>query len=203
MSKEKDTYNQAKIAILNYIIVFCTNTIYEENGVYRNSLNLPSMHDDIPKGFVSCIGCLPKGGSLVRLVAAPLNTKWYLSWLKEYDKDRDRYLLESIDDGSLCWWTNISLDYLPTEISDKFPHWKYTDKQFSFWDRWKKAYRWEDAYWFVPLMPLFDGKKVTLELRKKFSDERFSKTFNDWKKLTIKEMREFVKDRELYMKDLP
>jgi len=191
--KMAETYNRARIEILNYVVAFCTTTIYDGK-------NFPSFNEG--NGFASCgIRETPPIGSLVRMMAAPF-TKWYLSWVMEVKKEESgyhKYLLRSIDDGCLSWWENIGLFYMPLEHSDKFPQWKYSDKQYEFWDRWKEASKQEDVYILAALRPTFNESSVTLELRKKHSDDIVgSKTFPDWKKLTIKEMRAFIRETESY-----
>lgn len=187
MKKKQETFNRARLEILNCVITFCTNTLC--GGIYIPPFNKTSGFEST--GFTES----PPAGSLVRLMAAPF-TKWYLSWLLETKSDADgchKYLLKSVEDGSLGWWENVGLHHMPLEESDKFPHWKYNDEQFDFWDRWKKASKREDIYILAPLRPVFDGLSVTLKLRKKFSDDIVGcETFPNWKKLTILEMREFI-----------
>ncbi len=92
---------------------------------------------------------------------------------------------------------------MPLEMSDKFPQWKFNDKQYQFWDRWKKAARWEEVYILIPIRPIFKGTDVTLELRKKFSKDIVGcKTYHNWDKLTIREMREFIRQTAAEIKRL-
>ncbi|WP_165020149.1 hypothetical protein [Dysgonomonas sp. ZJ279] len=189
MNNKQETFNRARLEILNYVMTFCTNTLYDGKC-------LPPFGKTC--GFESgAFADNPPIGSLVRLMAAPF-TKWYLSWLLEIKEETlgyRKYLLKSVEDGSLCWWENIGLYHMPLEESDKFPHWKYNDNQFEFWDKWKKANKWEDVYVLAPLRPIFNGLSVTLDLRKKHTNDiAGSKTFCNWNKLTIREMREFIRE---------
>ncbi len=188
---KKETFNRAKLEILNYIITFCTNTLC--SGVYLPPFGKTSGFES--SSFLDN----PPIGSLIRLMAAPF-TKWYLSWLVETKEETPgyrKYLLKSVEDGSLCWWENVGLYHMPLEESDKFPQWKYNDDQFAFWDKWRKANKWEDVYILAPLRPIFDGLSVTLELRKKHTDNIVgTQTFHNWKKLTIREMRGFIRETE-------
>lgn len=184
-----ETFSRARLEILNYVITFCTNTLYD--GKYFPPFSEGS-------GFESVnIGGAPPIGSLVRLMAAP-TTKWYLSWVVDVKEEAGKYtkcLLKSIEDGSLSWWENVGYYNIPLELSDKFPSWKYNDEQFSFWDKWNKANKWENTYVLRPMRPIFESEKVTLELRKIHSNDIIgSKTFPFWKKLTIREMREFIRE---------
>lgn len=198
-AKKQETFEKAKLEILNYVITFCTNTIYDGDKY------IPPFTPG--SGFASGWGTTsnPPLGSLVRLMAAPV-TKWYLSWLIEIDNNQPgyiRYLLKSIEDGSTSWWTNVGIYYMPLEMSDKFPQWKFNDKQYQFWDKWKKAARWEEVYILIPIRPIFKGTDVTLELRKKFSKDIVGcKTYHNWDKLTIREMREFIRQTAAEIKRL-
>ena len=112
-----ETFEKAKLEILNYVIIFCTNTIYDGDK-YMPPFTPGS-------GFTSgsSFTSNPPLGSLIRLMAAPF-TKWYLSWLIEIDNKQSgylKYLLKSIEDGSLSWWENVGVYYMPLELSDQFP----------------------------------------------------------------------------------
>lgn len=137
-------------------------------------------------------------GDLVSLVSAPA-TKWYVSWLKEIDPNNGwpKYLLESIDDGELCWWENIGLNVYSREIIAVRPTWRWSDKQFSFYDRWLKVGKRNDAYIVLPAFPKFsnDGS-VTLDVRIRFSDSDFRnpKRFLNWKKMSMEMMADYYKE---------
>lgn len=136
-------------------------------------------------------------GDLVSLSSAP-ESKWYLSWVKEIDrKDNyflDKYLLESIEDGSLCWWSNAGINVYNRERVSCRPEWKWNDNQFDFNNRWRKSCYRHDAYIVMPNQCEFIGDNdVKLSLRVKFDFDNkyvFSKTFK-WKKLLMKDMEKF------------
>jgi len=141
-----------------------------------------------------------KTGDLVSLSAAP-STKWYLSWVREVDKDNGdpRYLLESIDDGELCWWSNVSLNIYSRERVKDRPMWQWDDKQSDFFKRWLKVGKRNDAYIVLPDLPVFgENNKVTLNVRIRFKLSAFSnpKTFDNWKKLTMREMGYYYQESE-------
>jgi len=130
-------------------------------------------------------------GDLVSLQSAP-PSKWYVSWLIETRCVHDReYLLESIDDGSLCWWSNVSLNHYNRERVGNNPTWRWEDRQFDFWKRWRKAAS-TDSWLLRPSLPEFSGFKVTLSVRKTFeSGVLFGKEFLDWRKLKISDMIDY------------
>lgn len=140
----------------------------------------------------------PQVGDLVSLTSAP-PSKWYLSWFREYDQNNGwpKYLLESIEDGELCWWENVGLNFYDRERVANRPQWKWDDKQFEFNDRWHKVCRKNDAYIVLGCQPVFhDDGSVTLDVRNRFqfSDYRNPRTFQDWKKVTMKQMDAYYKE---------
>jgi len=136
-------------------------------------------------------------GDLVAMSSAPVS-KWYLSWLKEIEiKDGyTYYTLESIEDGELCRWSNISLTAYDRERVAQRPDWKWMDKQFEFYNRWMKTCsRNDDGRLRGGSYPIFndDGSvELTLHIRILYDDDtKYIKIFPNWKKLTIKQMGEF------------
>ncbi len=106
------------------------------------------------------------------------------------------HLLKSVKTGKLCNWSNIGIEYLDRKELKDYPSFKWTDKQFEFNDRWQRVCNKIDGYITIPLLPIFhdDKGKVTLETRKRWSDPdptRLSRTFENYKKVTIKMMTEF------------
>lgn len=172
------TKHRARIAILSEVLSFPT---------IRN------------KDWTSChLDTAPQVGDLVAMSSAPA-TKYYLSWLHEYDPNNGwpKYLLESIDDGELCWWENIGLSYYNRERIANMASWKWDDEQYAFDDRWKKVcYKKNDAYIVLPCQPSFmpDGS-VWLDVRIRFGldDYRNPVHFPNWKKVTMKMMDEYYK----------
>lgn len=170
-----DTKYRARIAILSDILSFPT---------IRNKDWTSDMFDDRGK---------MKPGDLVAMNAAP-PSKWYLSWLHEVNPNNGwpKYLLESIEDGELCWWENVGLSFYNRE--NIRPSWKWTDAQFGLNDRWMRMCR---EFMVRPLPAVFneDGS-VTLNVRIRYSldDYHNPTTFPDWKKLTMKKMASYYKD---------
>ncbi len=178
--------SKAKIEILNYIVNICTN-IYSSNGM-RINLDHPE------HGFKTSLfnkNEIPLN-TIVRISAAN-HTKYYLSWLREI-KENGVYLTESIEDGSLCNWSNVSIYYLPIKTINIVPSWRWNDKQFKIKEQWFRAcFKTKDCYVIRPCVPEFnqDGS-FTLSLRKIFESEIIAKkTFKDYNKVLVRDMLQF------------
>ncbi len=173
-----ETYDRARLNVLNEVLSFPTirNKDWQEDSK-------------------------PNPGSLVALSSGPA-TKWYLSWVVEVELREGgwhRYLLRSLEDGSLCWWENIGIyRYNPGRVRER-PDWLWSDKQFAFKDRWYKVcYKQHDAYITLPgHIDFHDDGGVTLNLRERFGGMRdhdnfhHERTFESWRKTTMKMMSDF------------
>lgn len=190
-----ETYNRSRLEIINYVTVFCVQTYFGPGQSCRNDPER-SFHG----GYVT--DERPPIGALCRLLSAP-TSKYYLAWLIEIKDEGGlgpNYLLKSIEDGSLCWWTNVAISWLPLKTSNNYGMWKWTDKQFEFYDRWLRACRKGDDFLTKPLLPTFneDGS-VTLGTREYMNglDGKGGympkKSFPNWKKVTFAEMLAFFK----------
>ena len=140
----------------------------------------------------------PQVGDLVSMNCAPA-TKYYLSWMREIKQDEYgivRYLLESIEDGELCWWSNIGLSYYDRDRVAERSTWRWDDDQFAFYDRWQKVCQKNDAYIVLPCVPKFNeegGVTLNVRIRFSFDDYRNPVYFENWKKLTNKAMDDYYK----------
>lgn len=171
--------------ILHYILSFCMSRI---TAYTRDEDEHPKTHGSFT-GFVSDSAQNPvKIGDLVLLSAAPVS-KWKLGWLSETRENHPgyvEYLIESLEDGELCWWGNVGISFLHRHSVQE--QWRWSDRQWSFKKRWwDVCYKEKDAYITLPLFPVFgDGYEVTLGTRTRFGldDMRPSRTFPDWRKVT-------------------
>jgi len=176
-----ETRNKARLEILDYVNQFCIKHYVEGgfNYVDPESSFRDSNYD-------------PPIGSLVHLFGVMNSGKYYLSWVVE--KREEQVLLESIEDGERCWWSNVGYYHLPMELINKNPEWKWNDKQFAFRDRCYRACRKVDEYMKVCMRPEFlEDNKVIIKVRKKFEQEIITKEFDNWKNLKSKEITEFFK----------
>lgn len=139
----------------------------------------------------------PTPGSLVALQSAPLS-KWYISWFIEKSHPKgwiaDKYTLESIEDGQLCDWNNVSFLQFNKKTTDEHPEWRWTDEQHEFNDRWKRAcFKKRNAYIYLPCIANFIGEQVELGVRMRWGlgEAPPTKIFPNWRKCRIKDMLEF------------
>jgi hypothetical protein len=108
-------------------------------------------------------------GSLVAMQAAP-PSKWYLSWVVDQKWPAGHtcpsYGLESIEDGEVCDWCNISfLIYDPGQVASH-PEWRWTDEQHALNDHWFRLCRdHNDGYIYPPLYAEFSRDPDNFEAR--------------------------------------
>lgn len=181
--------------ILHYVLSFCMTRIYGRDDAESE---YPHRHGG-SCGFVEEYGETPaQAGDLVRISAASVS-KWTLSWLvdrREPSPGNWEYLLESIEDGELCWWSNVGISFLHRRALN--PSWRWTDRQWAFRDRWiHVCYREKGAYIVRPLDPVFGGGfTVTLGTRTShgFDDICPERVFPDWRKVTKAMMAQVYDD---------
>ncbi len=130
----------------------------------------------------------PPVGALVALTSARLPNEWYLAWVLEARDDK--HLLESIETGRLCWWSNVG--FLVYEGTPR-PEWRWTDRQHAFNNKWMRCGRLDDGYMHCPLPVEFgDGWAATVgtRLRWGIDDEiRPKRTVADWRKAKVSDLR--------------
>ena len=172
-----DTKNKSRIMILSELMSF------------------PTIRSAHWKGGIDGQGVKP--GDLVAISGAS-PSKWYLSWVVEIDPNDGwpNYLLESIEDGELGWWSNVSINYYDrSKVNDC---WRWTDRQFALQERWwRVAFKKNDAYIVLPVWPVFDengGVTLDVRIRHGLSDFHNKKTYPDWRKVTIAMMDAYYKE---------
>ncbi|MFN4296939.1 MAG: hypothetical protein ACK4FB_08855 [Brevundimonas sp.] len=179
----------ARQQIMHYVLSFCLSRQYdvakaeEEQGGQKYA----GLDAFVGGGFGDA---QVQVGDLVVLSSAP-PSKWIIGWLvetRETNPGWPEYLIESLEDGALCWWHNVGLSYLPRRLVALHPEWRWTDRQWAFKHRWwKVCYGEKDAYIVRPLMPEFGaGFEVTLGTRTShgWDDIRPTRSFPDWRKVT-------------------
>lgn len=187
---QKTDKNRARLAMLNKLLSFPTinQKDWEGGGLFTN----------------------PQIGDLVSLQSAP-DSKWYVSWVVEIDYRNggwNRWLLESIDDASLCWWENVGFSIYKRDEIASHPEWRWTDKQFELRDRWHRVFAKQDAYLTCPAQFVFNADgSLTISVRERhnFGGDNFShaKTFPDWKKVTLAQLTEFYVEGDAARENRP
>lgn len=186
---KKQNKNKARIEILNYVITFCVTQCYGEKS-FSLGRSETSFHGGTFKEQN------PPLNSLCMLSSAPTSI-YYLGWLREIKHGDSRFstqfLIESIEDGSRCWWHNVGIWHLPLETSDRFPSWQWTDEQFAFQKKYDNVFRKRSAYGLRALNCVFkDDGSVTVKVRKMWSNGLFAeKTFSNYKKVLSRELLQF------------
>jgi hypothetical protein len=178
-----ETYDRARLAILTRIIQKST---VKRHGTGRDSM----MDSGILKGFTDET---PQPGDLVRMEYITRPTKWYLSWFVENAGDQ-AYLLESIEDRERRKWSNCCVSVYDREVMAKNGHFRFNDRQFAFWDRWKKPIGRYEPFMVMTVMPHFEGQRVRLATRSRenaYPRASQEMWFDNWAKVTKKQMREF------------
>lgn len=186
MAAEKTaSKSRSRTRILHYVLSFCVTKIFGSEEAIKKH---PQTHGGI-SGFVKVSDNTPvQVGDLVLLEAAPA-TKWQIGWLAETRSTPEgwtEYLIESLEDGSLCWWSDVGLCFLKRDAVQA--QWRWDDRQWAFKDRW---FRVCDKAWGAsddrPLLPDFgDGFAVTIGTRtsNRFDDIGPTRTFPDYRKVT-------------------
>jgi hypothetical protein len=180
----------SRINILNYITMF---SLGRDLGTLEGYAGLKESRFKRIEQIPTKLNCL------VALTSAPIS-KWYLSWLIDYKQRKGyiQYLLESVEDGDLCWWGNVSLwEYPPAE---KHPEWQWTDEQHKFNKKWLSVKKKEKKYTLkVPMQAIFDENDVILSVREKFDEFKKvkQKYFINWKKIKLRDMIEWFNSVEI------
>jgi len=151
-----------------------------------------------PQAWQTGFAIKPKIGDLVSLIIVD-TTKWYVSWVVDIDQNNGdpKYLLESIEDGELGWWENIGLNIYNRDRVKERPMWRWNEMQYIFYNKWLKVGERNYEHSVVPEVPIFGEKnKVTLNVRIRWDRSGFkkTKTFENWKRLTMKEMDNYLKE---------
>ena len=182
---------RARLAILHYITQFSLSHTFGDGKSYGGLLSAAFTVDHTYRDV--------RVGDLVALSSVPVS-KFYLGWLietRETSPGWPEFLLESIEDGSQCWWENVGVTYMNRKTVAEHPEWRWDDKQYALNDRWNRAcYRKRDAYIYLPMRAEFVGLSVKLgvRVRHNFSPERKYQTFDDWRKVKMADMLTFYDD---------
>lgn len=188
MKSQIETYVQSRREITNYILSFCT--------IMNWKISLGLNDSDKEHAFFSTNfgSTLPIKDDLILLGSVSMSTKWMLSWYIEsrpLSNGDTEYLLKSIEDGSLCWWNNVSISYFSRETTARFPQWKWNDRQYEFQRKWDKAVY---SIYDKPRNTIFNEDGSALVSTRKIFNNEIEKEFVvvDWKKSTIGSLKKIL-----------
>lgn len=131
---------------------------------------------------------VPKLGDLVMLQSAP-QSEWHLSYFVE-DCPDGYHLLESVKTGELMRWGNVGLLVLNEEVIGAGEPARWNDAQFDFRDKFVKVSRKADFYISIPFIAGFEGDKVKITFRTRFSFDDVLTLIEPfhWPKITQKKL---------------
>lgn len=187
MIKHSEKKDRARFQILNLVLMMSTTKKMPSDG-----RPIPNFNEEWSFNSGSGEKTAPIG-SLCKLSSAPIS-KWYLSWLREMRVGEigTEYLMESIDDGSLCWWSNVSVDWIDKSTTDEYSKLHWTDSYYQFDDMWNKAFHRKNAYVLRAGLPMFHSdRSVTVVAREMFQQPTpgsLEKTFPDYTKVRLKDL---------------
>lgn len=183
--------------ILDYILTYSLSYAHENlNSPY------PRCGGSIT-GFVRDSSVNPvQEGDLVLINFANAG-KWRLSWLHKITRSPDGfdvYRCESLIDGELCDWSNVSIAFFHRRTVNDYPQWKWSDAQHEFSNRWFEAARKQDEYMWRPCLPEFneDGL-VTIGVRMRHGMDdtpRPKITLTKWEAMTTRMLQNRYKALE-------
>jgi len=190
--------NRARTLIMSDILSFYITHNWEPDKEYGS--NSPSLKGFVPTGYgADSHHALP--GDLVILESAP-PSKWSIGWLRTIERFPEgsyRYLIESLEDGELCWWSNVGLSFMPRRDLRERYYW--TDRQFDFQKRWHRTANKHGKTAMRVLDCEFKGDEVTLRMRVRWANGEeemagYRRTFPDYRKVTIAIMKDAVEAME-------
>ena len=199
MKTKPYAYNRARMLIMHDVLSFYITSDWEPNQEYGRKT--PAINGFTPTGYGSTRD--PEPGDLAILKSAPA-TKWTIGWVREIAADPiggKRYLMESLEDGSLCWWSNVGMDVMPKKnIRARY---RWSDKQFEFSARWMRQRKHAGPVRFQECQFDPEGHAVTLSITGYWDfslpeGERviITRHFDDYRKVTVAMMRAAVAEME-------
>jgi hypothetical protein len=138
----------------------------------------------------------PQANDLVILTSAP-PTEWALSFYRELLPD-GRHLLESVRTGALCRWDDVGFMVIDKDKVGITHDAYWSDDQFAFHDKFRKAWKKGGFYIAVPYIEKFDGDAVHMGFRTRWGLNDIITPFvvEAWKKVTQKALLARMKEAE-------
>lgn len=197
MAKRKpDTFHKARQRIMSDILQFYITHQWPDD----NNRCSPAINGFIPLTYNATRR--PQAGDLVILTDV-MPSKWNIGWLRQVEQEPcRRYLIESLEDQSLCWWSNVGISVMPPEnVRERF---RWSDKQYDFQSRLAKVFR-RGSYHTLRLQDTaFDGDDAVIITHERWSFAReehdkpapFIRRIKDWRKFTMPKMKEVLDQME-------
>lgn len=185
--RKPDTYERARHLILSDILQFYITRQWPND----NNRCTPATRGFIPAG--PGLSHLPQVGDLVIVQYAPA-TKWNLGWLREMSNAPGGivYTVESLEDQSLCNWSNVGIAIMPHEhIRTRY---RWSDRQFEFQKRLAKVAAKVNDYSIRLQDTAFDGDDAVIIAHERWGfaageiPHPFFRRVKNWRKLTMGNM---------------
>lgn len=154
---------------------------------------LPSL---MLRGWENFQGDHPKAGDLVILTSAQ-PSEWALSFYCSTEDD-GYHMLESARTGARCRWGNVGFMVINSEKCGLPPSAYWTDEQFAFEDKFRKAWKRGDFHMCVPYIDRFERDTAHLAFRTRYSrdDIKTPVVVSKWQKVTQRDLLRLMKDGE-------
>ena len=126
----------------------------------------------------------PAPGDIVMLQSAPMSV-WHLSIYRENCND-GYHMLESVKTGEFCRWGNVGFHVVDREKAWGLERIEWTDAQFEFDRKFRKAWAKGDFYINIPFIAGWDGDNVLISFRTRYGfDEKITPIEPiAWRKIT-------------------
>lgn len=189
-------YSRAREHILHHILSCCLT--YTLGSSEQKHTGFCGIKRD------TSYGAGAKVGDLVILAHAPAS-KFQIGWLRDIRDPTTypMYLIESLEDGTTCWWHNVALDVVPEEQHSV--KWKWSDKQFAFHERWLRTFS-KNSRHKTGLCSFDDTGGVRLSCKGYWdfslgeqAPAPITLYYTDWRKITIAMMKDIIVDMDKFM----
>lgn len=176
-------HHRARVAILSHI---CSHSLQQE---------IQGRPYPPPRGSRFDLEAKPVVGDLVSLSGMIGPSSFYLAWVEEVGEAGQTHLLRSVDDGDVAEWANIGFTVFDREQVAANPHWRWTDEQYEFNDRWAAVSRQAGLGGrFKRRAVLFEGEGCTLRGECRGGGEGFSRSVPSWRELGAVSMIEIARE---------
>lgn len=185
-------FTKARHLIMRDILSFYITHNWEPNKEYPRLT--ASIRGFVSQGFSNPVA---QPGDLVILTAVP-PSKWNIGWLRAIEEHGGdtRYLIESLEDGDACWWSNVGLSFMPRR--DMNPRYLWSDRQFAFQKKWYDIVEKHGTRPVRALDCVFNGNEVSLHLRKRWDYESapIVRNHTNYRKATKAQLVELLQSME-------